>query len=111
MCDMSTTTAAPVNWLGPKAGRSYKRQAYVCEGTFRDGMWLAHPFSEYRTAPPCGFVESPGTPQRGRGYYCPQCGGALLLQWVDATYVDLVEDWVEAETMLRRASAYEARPR
>lgn len=82
-------------WLPPRAGRSYVRSALVCKGVFPEGMWLARPFSETRIAPPCGYVEPPGTPQRGRGYHCPRCGGALLRQSVEASYVDLVEDWIE----------------
>lgn len=89
-------------WLPPKAGRTYIRQTYVCQGTFPEGKWLSHPFSETRIAPPCGYIEPPGRPQLGTGYHCPRCGGALLSRSVEASMVDLVEDWIEAVAMRER---------
>jgi hypothetical protein len=86
----------------------YVRQAFVCEGTFAPGRWLSHPFEESRIADPCGYVEPPGTPQCGRGYHCPRCGGALLLQWVGATAVDIAEAW--AERRHGRAPSSDATP-
>lgn len=79
-------------WAAPVKGRRYVRHAMVCEGKYEDGYWLA---ADKQVEPACGYVEPPGTPQKDRGYNCPNCGGALLRRMVEATHLDLVEDWVE----------------
>jgi hypothetical protein len=94
------------HWLPPLAGRTYIRGAYVCQGVFAEGYWLAHPFEDHRLSPPCGYVEPPGTPMYGRGYHCPRCGGALLRRYVKASYVDMVEVWIEAHTQPMRTSLF-----
>lgn len=109
-CGSSRTARARVGalrmssiWLSPKADRAYIRRAYVCQGVFREGEWLSHPFSESRIAPPCGYVTSPGESRFGKGYHCPRCNGALLVCWVRASYVDLVEEWIENRLALGRS--------
>lgn len=90
--------ATNVIWAAPIRGQRYVRYAMVCEGQFKDGRWFAE---DSRVEPSCGYEEPPGTPQKDRGYDCPNCGGVLLRGMVEATYWDLVEDWVENFYMKR----------